>query len=252
MVREKAGSDDRGIWNMKLHIGTSGNAYKEWKGKFYPEKISPKEMLGSYSEHFNTVEIKNTFYRMPRESVLISWVDQVPDDVVFAFKAPRVITHVKRLKDVGEETGYLFRTLSALDRKLGPVLFQFPKSLRADLSALEDFFDGIHDDVSCAFEFRSPSWLDAGIPDLLRERGCSLCIPDADENPRSEIIDTTTWGYLLLRRSYCTDGDLSQWMERILAQNWERVFVFFKHEEEAKGPDMAIRLRELADSTGSG
>ena len=233
---------------MKIYVGTSGYGYKEWKGKFYPEKISPKEMLRFYSERLGAVEINNTFYHMPTESVLASWAEQVPDDFVFAIKAPQVITHLKRLKNVDEETEYLFRTLSVLDRKLGPVLFQFPKSFHADHPALKDFLDLIPGNMSCAFEFRSPSWLDAEILDLLRERGYSLCIEDTDENPANEIISTASWGYLRLRRSDYTDADLSQWMERILSQEWEKAFVFFKHEEEAKGPEMAMRFRELADS----
>jgi len=233
---------------MKIHVGTSGYAYKEWKGKFYPEKISPKEMLGFYSGRLNTVEINNTFYRMPKESVLMSWAEQVPGDFVFALKAPQVITHVKRLWNVSEETEYLFRTLSALDRKLGPVLFQFPKSFRANRPALEDFLGLLPGDSACAFEFRSPSWLDDEILKLLREKGSSLCIADADENPTNEIIPTAPWGYLRLRRSDYTDADLTQWLERILAQKWEKAFVFFKHEEDdATGPEMAMRFRELAD-----
>jgi len=231
---------------MKIHVGTSGYGYKEWKGTFYPEKISPREMLRFYSERLGTVEINNTFYHMPTEGVLASWAEQVPGDFIFAIKAPQVITHLKRLRNVEEETDYLFRTLSVLDMKLGPVLFQFPKSFRADRPALEDFL-ALIPDMSCAFEFRSPSWLDAEILDLLRERGCSLCIADADENPTNEIINTAPWGYLRLRRSDYADADLSQWLERILSQKWERAFVFFKHEEEAKGAEMAMRFRELAD-----
>jgi uncharacterized protein YecE (DUF72 family) len=235
---------------MKIHVGTSGYAYKEWKGKFYPEKISPKEMLRFYSGRLQTVEINNTFYHMPRESVLMSWAEQVPGDFVFALKASQVITHLKRLRDVSDETEYFFRTVSVLDRKLGPVLFQFPKSFRADRPALQDFLRLIPRDMPCAFEFRSPSWLDREILDLLRERESSLCIADADESPANEIVGTAPWGYLRLRRSDYTDADLSQWLERILSQNWERAFVFFKHEEEdpAKGPEMAVRFRELADS----
>ena len=160
---------------MKIFVGTSGYGYKEWKGKFYPEKISPKEMLRFYAERLSTVEINNTFYHMPTEPVLASWAEQVPDDFVFALKAPQVITHLKRLRDVDGETEYLFRTLSVLDRKLGPVLFQFPKSFRADRPRLEDFLALIPGHISCAFEFRSPSWLDVEILDLLRGRGCSLC-----------------------------------------------------------------------------
>jgi uncharacterized protein YecE (DUF72 family) len=233
---------------MKIHVGTSGYAYKEWKGKFYPAKTPPKEMLRFYAERFNTVEINNTFYHMPTESVLASWGEQVPGDFVFALKAPQAITHLKRLRDVSRETEYLFTTLSVLDGRLGPVLFQFPKSFRADRTRLQDFLSLIPGDTACAFEFRSPSWLDDEILDLLRQRGSSLCIADADEEPANEIIRTAPWGYLRLRRSDYTDTDLSQWLERILSRKWEKAFVFFKHEEEAKGPEMAVRFRELADS----
>ena len=233
---------------MKVYIGTSGYAYKEWKGRFYPEKISPKEMLRFYSGRLKTVEINNTFYRMPKESVLTSWAGQVPDGFVFAVKAPQVITHLKRLTNVLDETDYLFRTLSVLDRKLGPVLFQFPKSFRKDRPALKDFLALIPGDRACAFEFRSPSWLDDEILGLLREKGASLCIADADGNTAHEIIRTAPWGYLRLRRSDYTDADLSQWMERILAQDWERAFVFFKHEDDAGGAEMAMRFNELIDS----
>ena len=233
---------------MKIYVGTSGYSYKEWKGIFYPEKISPKEMLRFYSERLGTVEINNTFYHMPTRAVLESWAGQVPDDFIFAIKAPQVITHLKRLRDVGEETEYLFRLLSILDKKLGPVLFQFPGSFRADKPALKDFLGLIPASVSCAFEFRSLTWHNAEIFDLLRERRCSLCTTDADENPAHEIISTVPWGYLRLRRSDYTDADLLQWRKNIFSQKWEKAFVFFKHEEEAKGPDMALRFRELADS----
>jgi uncharacterized protein YecE (DUF72 family) len=235
---------------MKILTGTSGYGYKEWKGKFYPEKISPKEMLLFYAKHLAAVEINYTFYHMPQEAVLASWSEQVPDDFVFAFKAPQVITHLKRLRDVSAETEHFFRSLSVLDQKLGPVLFQFPKSFHADLLALEDFLALIPGSISCAFEFRSPSWLGTEIIDLLRGRECSLCIADSDENPTNEIISTAPWGYLRLRRSDYTDADLSSWLERILAQKWQKAFVFFKHEEEAKGPEMAIRFREFARFKG--
>jgi uncharacterized protein YecE (DUF72 family) len=233
---------------MKIHVGTSGYGYKEWKGIFYPEKISPKEMLRFYSERLGAVEINNTFYHMPTEGVLASWAEQVPDDFVFALKAPQVITHLKRLRNVDAEADYLFRTLLVLKKRLGPVLFQFPKSFHADRPALENFLDLIPGNLSCAFEFRSPSWLGVEILDLLRKRGHSLCIADTDENPANEIITTASWGYLRLRRSDYTDANLSEWMGRLLSQKWERAFVFFKHEEEAKGAEMAMRFRALTDT----
>jgi uncharacterized protein YecE (DUF72 family) len=235
---------------MKIHVGTSGFAHKEWKGKFYPEKISPKDMLRFYAGRLNTVEINNTFYHMPKESVLLSWAAQVPDDFVIALKAPQVITHIRQLRNVFEETEYLFKTLSVLGRKLGPVLFQFPKSFRANAPALEDFLPLIPADTACAFDFRSPTWLEGGGPDLLRKKGCSWCIEDTDEKPVQEIISTANWGYLRLRRSDYTDAGLSEWVERVLSQKWEKAFVYFKHEDEAKGAELAMRFQELVDSKG--
>jgi uncharacterized protein YecE (DUF72 family) len=239
---------EEGGQNMKIHVGTSGYGYKEWKGIFYPEKISPKEMLRFYAERLGTVEINYTFYHMPTEKILASWAEQVPDDFAFALKAPQVITHRKRLRNVNEETDYFFRTLSVLGRKMGPVLFQFPKSFRADHSLLEDFLPLIPGDMHCAFEFRSPSWDDPEILGLLREKGCSLCFADTDEKPVEEIVSTAPWGYLRLRRSDYTNADLAQWKKRILSQKWKRVYVFFKHEEEARGPEMAVSFRALAGS----
>ena len=232
---------------MKIYSGTSGFAYKEWKGPFYPEKIAPKEMLRSYSGRLNTVEINNTFYHMPRKDLLTAWAGQVPDDFVFALKAPQVITHFKQLRNVRDETEYLFSTLPDLGGKLGPVLFQFPKSFHADRSALADLLSLIPGTALCAFEFRHLSWFTDDILGLLRENECSLCIADTDEAPVTEIVSTAPWGYLRLRRSDYADADLSRWAARIEEQKWEKAFVFFKHEgDEARGPRLAMRFRELA------
>ncbi len=230
---------------MQILTGTSGYGYKQWQGKFYPAKISPQEMLAFYSQRLSAVEINHTFYHFPREGVLASWAAEVPDNFVFALKAPQVITHLKRLRNVEGDIEYLFRTLSVLDRKLGPVLFQFPKSFPANRPVLEDFLALLPGNFACAFEFRHPSWLAAGILDLLRSQGCSLVLADTDENPAQELTPTAAWGYLRLRRAGYTETGLAQWLARIRAQPWERAFVFFKHEEEAKGPELAMRLREL-------
>jgi len=238
---------------VKIHVGTNGYSYKEWIGAFYPEKISPKEMLNFYSQHFDTVEINNTFYHMPTESVLTSWAQKVPRDFVFAVKAPRTITHLKRLRDVGKETKYLFRMLSVLGVRLGPVLFQFPGSFHANPTALKEFLTLIPRTIACAFEFRHASWLDAQILKTLTERNLGLCTADAEENPAREIVSTTSWGYLRLRRTDYTNAELSAWKKKILSQNWDKAFVFFKHEEEepqGQGPETAIRFRELIDSQG--
>jgi len=236
---------------MKIYTGTSGYSYKEWKGAFYPEKISPKEMLHAYSEKLITVEINNTFYHMPTEKMLSSWAEQVKDDFVFALKAPQVITHWKRLRNVNSELDYLFRSLATLKQKLGPVLFQFPKTFPANAAALRELLSLIPDAALCAFEFRNPSWFNGEVLDLLRQKGCGLCIADADEDPAKDIISTAAWGYLRLRRSDYTDADLLQWAESVLSQDWEQAFVFFKHEgDEAKGPRLAMRFQGIVDTRG--
>ncbi len=234
---------------MKIHVGASGYGYKEWKGVFYPAKTSAGDMLRFYSGRFDTVEINNTFYRMPTERLLESWAGQVPEGFIFALKAPQVITHIKRLKNVESEIMYLLRTVSVLLGRLGPILFQFPATFRPDRRLLEDFLGLLPNAMSIAFEFRNPSRLDEGVLNLLRTEGRSLCTGDSEENPATEIISTAPWGYLRLRRSDYTDAELARWRDKIIAQNWEKAFVFFKHEGEA-GPEMALRFRELVKKGG--
>ncbi len=234
---------------MKFYIGTSGYSYKEWQGIFYPEKISPHDMLRFYAGHLGAVEINNTFYRMPTEDVLETWTRQVPVSFVFAFKAPRIITHVKRLRNVGSEMQYLFRTLAVLHLKLGPMLFQLPASFRADADTLRSFLNLIPDKTPCAFEFRHPSWNNDEVGDFLRGRDLSLCTTDTDELPAQDIVRTASWGYLRLRRSDYSDADLASWLEKIRRQKWKTVFVFFKHEDKAKGPELAVRFKKLANGS---
>ncbi|MEE9910948.1 MAG: DUF72 domain-containing protein [Deltaproteobacteria bacterium] len=233
---------------MQLHIGTSGYGYRQWKGKFYPEKISPHDMLRFYAGRLGAVEINNTFYHMPTANVLTSWNQQVPIDFIFAFKAPQVITHRKRLKDAESEMQYLFRTLSVLHQKLGPVLFQLPANFHADPEGLDHFLTLIPGGTPCAFEFRSSSWLTKQTEKRLGDRNCSLCVADMDEHPAGDIVGTATWGYLRLRRSDYTDADLTLWLKKIRLQKWKEAFVFFKHEDRAKGPELAMRFGKLANA----
>jgi uncharacterized protein YecE (DUF72 family) len=232
---------------MKILTGTSGYGYKEWKGTFYPEKMSADKMLSFYSGRLSTVEINNTFYRMPTAHVVMSWAEQVPAGFTFVIKAPQIITHVKRLKDVKEETRYFIKTISSLGRKLGSVLFQFPGSFRENLLLLEDFLGLIPPKTPCAFLFRSKSWFHDATYDLLRKGKFCLGLEDTDEEPVEEIISTAPWGYLRLRRSDYTETELSQWAKKVLAQKWKKAFVFFKHEDDeaARGPQLAKSFDEL-------
>jgi uncharacterized protein YecE (DUF72 family) len=232
---------------MKILTGTSGYGYKEWKGNFYPEKISADKMLGFYSSTFPTVEINNTFYRMPTASVVASWARQVPAGFSFVIKAPQIITHIKRLEGVKEETRYFFKTISTLGKKLGPVLFQFPGSFRQDLALLEDFLPLVPPKTLCAFLFRSKSWFQDGTYDLLRKGKFCLGLEDTDEEPVQDIVSTAAWGYLRLRKTDYTNADLSRMAKRVLAQKWKKAFVFFKHEDDeaARGPKLAASFDKL-------
>jgi uncharacterized protein YecE (DUF72 family) len=126
------------------------------------------------------------------------------------------------------------------------VLFQFPKSLPADRAALKLFLAQIPGQAACAFEFRNPTWLEADILNLLRAKKHSLCVADSDENPAAEIVSTAPWGYVRLRRADYTDAELTQWAQKILAQQWKSAFVFVKHEDgAARGPELAMRLGEI-------
>ena len=231
---------------MRLYAGTSGYSYKEWKGNFYPEKLSAEEMLAYYATKLPAVEINNTFYRMPRENVVASWAEGVPEDFRFSIKASRRITHIKRLKNAAEETDYLIRTLRVLEQRLGVILFQLPPNLSKDLFRLREFLDILPLGTRAAFEFRHPSWFDEEVYETLRKENCPICIADTEEHDDTQIVSTADWGYLRLRKPGYSKPQLKGWHSEIEAQGWGEAFVFFKHEDEGAGPAMAGRFLELA------
>jgi uncharacterized protein YecE (DUF72 family) len=233
---------------MKLHVGTSGYSYKEWKGSFYPEKLPAKEMLPYYASKLSAVELNNTFYRMPQPSMVESWKAQVPDDFRFSVKASQRITHFKRLKDAEAETKFLLETVGVLGEQLGVVLFQLPPNMKKDLERLQTFIKHLPTDVRAAFEFRHPTWFDDDVLNALRDQNLALCISDTDDLPVSHIDRTSDWGYLRLRRVNYSNSDLGEWLRRIRAQNWSTAFVFFKHEDEGTGPRLAGEFINLARS----
>ena len=235
---------------MQVLVGTSGYSYKEWKGTFYPPDLKAAGMLSYYAERLSTVEINNTFYRMPTTSLLEQWSAQVPPDFTFVLKGSQQITHMKRLKDVAEPVDYFFRTAAVLGPKLGPVLFQLPPNFKKDVVRLRDFLALLPADRPVAFEFRHESWFDEEIYAALRDRGAALCAADTDDSGEegAPIVPTGPWGYLRLRRADYDDAALRSWVERVRAQPWERAFVFFKHEDAGKGPAMAAQfVAALAD-----
>jgi uncharacterized protein YecE (DUF72 family) len=229
---------------MRLLAGTSGYSYKEWLGHFYPEQLAASEMLGYYAAHFSTVEINNTFYRMPAESMLTQWSQQVPDHFVFALKAPRRITHEKRLRETESQVTEFLRRAGALGDKLGVVLFQLPPYLKKDLPRLQDFLNQLPPGKRVAFEFRHDSWQDDDVYEALRGQAAMLCVTDTDEGDTRFVV-TADCGYVRLRRTHYDDSDLRAWAARIAAEPLARTYVYFMHEDEALGTRFARRLAAL-------
>ena len=231
---------------MNLYAGTSGYSYKEWKGPFYPEDMPADQMLHFYGKRFRTVEINNTFYRMPKASLLESWAKSVAADFRFVLKAPKSITHIQRLKDSDDSVSYLLKVAGALGERLGPLLFQLPPYLKKDLPRLREFLGLLPRQCRAAFEFRHESWFDSEVFDALRDHTAVLCIAEAENGLEVPFVSTADWGYLRLRRPDYHDAELKVWVDRVGKQEWRDAFVFFKHEDEGKAPLQATRFLELA------
>jgi uncharacterized protein YecE (DUF72 family) len=224
---------------MKVRIGTSGYSYKEWKGSFYPEDIKPAEMLSFYAERLGTVEINNTFYRMPKREVLQTWSSQVGEDFRFVLKTSQKITHFKRLRNANDEMSYLMDVVGVLGGRLGAMLVQLPPTMKKDTERLAAFLD-LLGGRRAAFECRHESWHDEEVVKILADRGHTFVAAETDEDPEPAIHRGLRWGYLRLRKSAYSDVELGTWSGRIADQGWDEAFVFFKHEQIA--PGLASRM----------
>ena len=229
---------------MRILAGTSGYSYKEWLGHFYPQKLPANEMLRYYGERFATVEINNTFYRMPAEGMLSRWCSEVPADFTFTLKAPRRITHDMRLRDAQSAVAAFAGRAAAMGDKLGVLLFQLPPFLKKDLPRLRDFLDVLPPGTPAAFEFRNASWQDDEVYDMLRARGAMLCVTDTEEGD-TPFVATAECGYVRLRRTHYEERELAAWAERIAAQPLTCAYVYFMHEDEALGCRFAQTLNDL-------
>jgi len=233
---------------MQVWVGTSGFSYTAWKGTFYPEDLPSKKMLSYYGSKLPAVEINNTFYRMPRASVLEKWAESVPDGFRFALKASRRITHFKRLKGAEDEIEYFVRTATALADRAGAILYQLPPNFKRDDACLSDFVAGLPNPGTSAFEFRHPSWFTDSVFDILRQRNCALCLAETDEGDDAPIVETADWSYLRLRKTAYSPAELDAWAGRVSDSSWDRVYAFFKHEDAGVGPALAERFVELTTS----
>jgi uncharacterized protein YecE (DUF72 family) len=203
-------------------------------------------MLPYYGTHFRTVEINYTFKRLPAASVLEAWAAAVAADFRFVLKAPERITHVKRLRDTDEALATFLAVTDTLRERLGALLFQLPPAFAKDLPRLGAFLALLPPRHRVAFEFRHPSWFDDEVFGLLHSHGAALCLADADDGLEVPVVATAAWGCLRLRRPAYDDAALRGWVKRVQDQDWQDAFVFFKHEDEGKGPQLAKRFLAFA------
>ena len=224
-------------------VGTSGYNYAEWKGTFYPEKFSSKNMLPYYAERLPTVEINYTFYRMPTERLLRGWSAITPEMFRFTLKAPRRITHDARLKDCDELTRTFCDAAGSLRQKLAVLLFQLPPSFKKDLDVLAAFLTTLPPGARAAFEFRHQSWHDLDVFERLAGRNVALCVADS-ERLSTPVEITAPYAYFRLRDEGYQDDDLARWADTIKTSTagCQDVFVYFKHEDKGKGPELARAL----------
>jgi len=233
---------------MRYLIGTSGYNYPEWRGSFYPEKLPANQMLAYYAERFNTVEVNYTFYRVPTPPLLDGWAKGTPEAFTFTLKAPRRITHDAKLQRCEDLTQTFCRTALTLGAKLGVLLFQLPPFLRRNDDVLGAFLANLPEGTRAAFEFRHESWHDETVFDALRRRNLALCIADS-EKMSTPVVATADYSYFRLRDEGYQPADIERWGGVIRGQAGIRdAYVYFKHEEQGKGPEFASLLMKMLES----
>jgi len=232
---------------VKFHVGTSGYNYPEWKGTFYPKDLPASKMLPYYVGRFTTVEINNTFYRMPNAKTVTGWGAAAPAGFTFVLKAPQKITHFSRLRDVAQPLGFFCETAQTLGDKLGPLFFQLPPNFKKATDRLADVLAKLPPALRVAFEFRHESWFDDEVYALLRARNAALCIAATEEGV-TPAVATADFGYLRLREVEYSAEDLQRWLQTIrdIGAGWRDAYVFFKHEDSGTGPALARRFLEIA------
>ena len=237
-----------------LLIGTSGWVYKHWMGLFYPPHMPGEQQLPFYAEHFPTVEINFSFYRLPERSVFEHWQEQTPDNFLFAVKGSRYLTHMKKLKDPEEPLERLMERASGLQSKLGPILFQFPHTWHLNCDRLQPFLDLLktYPQQRFTLEFRHTSWLIPEVYQRLEAAGVALCLPVSPTVPL-DIRFTAPWTYIRMHSGRegtgYTDSELLNWAEQIrsfLAQNKD-VYVYFNNDPDGHAIRDAQRLKTFIE-----
>jgi uncharacterized protein YecE (DUF72 family) len=219
-----------------LYCGTSGWNYNHWRERFYPKDLPQSKWLQYYAQHFDTVEINNSFYRLPEKNTFEAWHDQAPTGFTFAVKASRFLTHLKKLKDPEEPLDRLLSHASGLGEKLGPILYQLPPGWHVNLDRLEHLLDILPKGIRHVFEFRDDSWQIDQVYDLLRRYQAGYCIMSAPDLP-CNLITTADFAYIRMHsggsdtEGYYTDDSLAEWAEHIrrFLHNGD-VYIYFNND----------------------
>ncbi len=238
----------------RVHIGTSGWHYGHWRGPFYPPDLPESRFLEHYASRFGTAEINNSFYRLPEEKTLVRWRRETPRGFVFAAKASRYLTHMKKLREPEEPLRRLFGRLEALGEKLGPVLFQLPPRWRANPGRLEDLLGLLPPGRRCAFEFRDESWFDEKVYRLLQEHGAALCVYDLGGRTSPRVL-TAGFAYARLHgpegpyRGCYDERRLAGWAELLggWAEEGVEVYCYFDNDEAGYAPRNAGQLIKMME-----
>jgi len=247
-------SNDTKMSKKRIHIGTSGWHYAHWKGPFYPEDFASERFLSWYADRFSTVEVNNTFYKVPEEKTLRGWKKSVSPDFIFSVKASRYITHMKKLKDSRKPVANFLDQIQVLGDKIGPVLFQLPPNWKVNPGRLKAFLDCLPGERRYAFEFRDPSWFDKRVYNLLERKGAAFCIYDFDRRQSPKEI-TSDFVYIRLHgpdgaykgqySTQCLDGwagALSAWIGEV-----DEVFCYFDNDQEGFAAQDAMKLQKMLE-----
>ncbi len=242
--------------SARIHIGTSGWHYKHWVGTFYPPKLPAAKMFAFYQQYFDTVELNNSFYRLPTPEAFISWRDAAADNFCFAVKGSRFLTHNKKLKEPEQALQNLLPRAELLGEKLGPILFQLPPKWKVNLERLELFLQALPKYNRYAFEFREPSWNRDEVYDVLRRHNAAYCIHEL-AGFHTPILVTADFTYVRLHgpggkyQGCYAEDKLSEWSERIAdwSSQLKAVYVYFDNDDSGYAPRNALELKQLVESS---
>ncbi|MFF0545933.1 DUF72 domain-containing protein [Nocardia thailandica] len=242
-----------------IHLGTSGWQYRDWRGVLYPDGVPMRRWLECYAENFATVESNNAFYRLPDRDTFVAWRERTPDDFVFAVKASRFLTHIRRLREPEEPVRRLLDRADGLGGRLGPVLLQLPPTLRADADLLDDCLRCFPRSVRVAVEPRHASWWTGEIRAVLERRGAALAWADRDSRPVTPLWRTAGWGYLRLHAGRARPAPhygrraLDSWAHR-LRDTWPDdadVWVYFNNDPGGAAVRDAVTFARAARAAGA-